>query len=968
MEAGKGKVEERFSPKESAMTTDSAGSSRAARGRAHPSWHFYWDEFLTQFCRRWPLLLTLVLVLALVFGGLGVSFGEPYLIKYDEGDWWSWKQFRVGVALTAVVLMCLLVGFFLRAADRGKLPPSEERASSAGTTTFTRYAISILLCFLVTVFCVLLAFLAIRLLAEYNLPNSRTETLSAAYRLFQNAAIGWPLVGGVIATVGTIPLLARIIDPVVRRFDRVLPSPPRDGTAPTIPRHLVVFLIVLGVFYYILVTGVAVSRYGGGYALGLLVLLLVGTPPLLYRIAPGEVRRLWAVLAENSQALKTAPSGSRGKALFFVLAGTILFVSLANVPSAASPTTIASFLLFGMLVLYGFLSYVFHRSLPVIVAGLAVLFIVGGLNPYKYRFEGMEYKGRIPRVKGDPLAEVAAENLKNRIRKPFDALTADERDRLGRYPLDLQLWSKVDLMRQNAFTDVVREKFDRLPARDDEELAQLKKLYRHNRVLPGKDLRPEAPMGRAREDPDQLLGIDDINLVPRGPLVIVAVSGGGLRAAAWTLRVLQELELAFAKQDSPIDFPSHIRIIAGASGGMLGAAYYVRTLPPPSERRFDRDSIARREQQMREHYDQLTRDWLTPIMKQSVFGDIPLLFSPWVASYDRGKALEDAWHLHLSADGTVQGSPLGITFSRLREMECNNECPSLIFSPMLIEDGGRLLISNLDLRYVASNDGNMLGGADPQVDGASVNYSQEAFEFFRLFPEFKPTLKLSTAVRMSASFPFFSPTVSLPTFPRRRVVDAGYYDNYGVSLGASWLFSRKHQQWIDKKASKVVLIQIRDGLDSYQRCLDEVPAEASSQVSRAFEDLTDPLEGMNSARIASAAFRNDGQLELLSSFYRMSRRVTSGPMTERWFQTVIFEFPQQASLSWYLTPEERRLIDRSARGTEGYWDWPQEKKDALDNAPGRKNDEFRRDDFFVNFRRVQIRIGWLIQWWKAKAR
>lgn len=66
------------------------------------------------------------------------------------------------------------------------------------------------------------------------------------------------------------------------------------------------------------------------------------------------------------------------------------------------------------------------------------------------------------------------------------------------------------------------------------------------------------------------------------PLVVIAVSGGGLRAAAWTFTVLRTLEERFAADG--IDFTGQVRIISGASGGMFGAAYYVSTLPQPHER------------------------------------------------------------------------------------------------------------------------------------------------------------------------------------------------------------------------------------------------------------------------------------------------------------------------------------------------------------------------------------------------
>jgi hypothetical protein len=424
------------------------------------------------------------------------------------------------------------------------------------------------------------------------------------------------------------------------------------------------------------------------------------------------------------------------------------------------------------------------------------------------------------------------------------------------------------------------------------------------------------------------------------------VSGGGLRSAAWTLRVLQQLELAFAEHQ--IDFPSHVRLIAGASGGMLGAAYYVATLP--DERKFDAQSLEQRRKDMEDHYARLGQDCLTPLVKQLVFADVPVFFSPWHAPYDRGKALEEAWRHNLSAGTADAKSPLDTTFAQLRDREAAGKCPSLVFSPMLVEDGRRLLISNLDLRYVVSNDGNLLGGTDPQFLGAPGTYSREALELFRMFPELKGRLTLGTAARMSASFPFFTPAVSLPTRPRRRVVDAGYYDNYGVSLAASWMFSPKHRSWLERHARQVVLIQIRDGLEDDQRRLEEVTPDTSTQFSRALEELLSPLEGLNSGRVGSSSFRNDGQVVLLSLYYDALREV--GAVRREadktpYFTTVVFEFPGQASLSWHLTRGESDQIGRLA------WE---------------DHDTRLPNGVYLSGARNLNRMCYLLQWWGVPVR
>jgi hypothetical protein len=98
---------------------------------------------------------------------------------------------------------------------------------------------------------------------------------------------------------------------------------------------------------------------------------------------------------------------------------------------------------------------------------------------------------------------------------------------------------------------------------------------------------------------------------------------------------------------------------------------------------------------------------------------------------------------------------------------------------MMVEDGRRLLIGNVDLSEVTSNRVRWIGDDRLSVASRSAVHVEE------LFPGALATLPLATAARLSASFPYVSSAVVLPTSPRRRVVDAGYYDNYGLSLACS---------------------------------------------------------------------------------------------------------------------------------------------------------------------------------------
>jgi hypothetical protein len=389
-------------------------------------------------------------------------------------------------------------------------------------------------------------------------------------------------------------------------------------------------------------------------------------------------------------------------------------------------------------------------------------------------------------------------------------------------------------------------------------------------------------------------------------MVVVVASGGGIRSAAWTFLVLSELEARFAEEGIP--FPYHVRLITGASGGMFGASYYVRSLRPPAEMTWD---DRRRQEMVGEggRFDRLTQDWLTPIVERLVTNDVPGFLSPFPCPDDRGVALERAWSKGLDGE-------LDATFEQMAEREKAGWCPSLVFSPMMIEDGRRLLIGNLDMRYPASNDGHLLGYGDarpPALTDLSRSYSHEALELFRLFPQARGRFTLATAVRMSATFPYFSPAVSLPTKPRRRVVDAGYFDNYGVSLAASFLFSRKNSEWFRDNVSKIVIVQIRDGQSEDERRLEAIPDAKrrkglDSLLSRSLEELTSPIEGLTNGRVGTSSFRNDGLLELLSQHFEHLRgEPGSGkvPHANRYFTVVNFEFPGHAALSWHLARGEK---------------------------------------------------------------
>jgi predicted acylesterase/phospholipase RssA len=400
------------------------------------------------------------------------------------------------------------------------------------------------------------------------------------------------------------------------------------------------------------------------------------------------------------------------------------------------------------------------------------------------------------------------------------------------------------------------------------------------------------------------------------PLAIVSVSGGGSRAAAWAMQVLTTLEERFLRPGGgrrPVALPYHTRLVVGASGGMIAGAYYVASLAAPGrEPGVNRNPVPRAgggesPLSLADLNAGVRQDLLTPITHTLVNHDLPALFAPAKFGWDRGQALDEA--LRVACRGQLH-----VPVAALRDGEAAGWRPSLIFSPMLVEDGRQLFVSNLDLRRVTENRAFILGeetGYDPSNPAGVGLLSREGVEFFKLFPG-ATEFTVATAVRMSASFPYVLPGVMLPTNPPRRVVDAGYYDNFGIGVAASWLFN--HLDWVREHTSGVVVIQVRDGVSEAGRKREAVTDRFPSLPARGLHWLTTPPAALWNSLNAANTFRNDNLLHLLEDTF-----VANG-FPKGFFATVAFELdgPEGVALNFTLVDEEVRAIEAAAdEGTPG---------------------------------------------------
>lgn len=389
-------------------------------------------------------------------------------------------------------------------------------------------------------------------------------------------------------------------------------------------------------------------------------------------------------------------------------------------------------------------------------------------------------------------------------------------------------------------------------------------------------------------------------------IVLFACSGGGIRAAAWTGVVLEGLE-----QYMPSNFPDHIRLMSGASGGMVGAAMYAAD--------FDRSRTDRgRVEPTKEDKEvglcglsgSLAEQSLLPLVQTMILRDFFLapMLPKWMLDYfsgsnymDRGQRTQWKWGKNAECRGyETAKTPFDRTFADLYDLEAVGRRPSLIVPPMLVDDGRRLLISNLDLSQLASP------SVWPMGEPENGPYSRSMLEFFRLFPNSHERFTIGTASRMAASFPFFAPAVSLPTLPARRPVDGGYFDNYGIDVLSNWLMH--HRDDVLKYTGGVLLVEVRafplkDANRSFEPDYEWEPAawDLGPLVRGIVDPIGTPLHGIIDTRVASQYLRNRMVLKAVDQTFNCPKR-------EDFFRSIVFELDKDASLNWYISSVEKQVI------------------------------------------------------------
>ncbi len=166
-------------------------------------------------------------------------------------------------------------------------------------------------------------------------------------------------------------------------------------------------------------------------------------------------------------------------------------------------------------------------------------------------------------------------------------------------------------------------------------------------------------------------------------------------------------------------------------------------------------------------------------------------------------------------------------------------------------------------------------------------------------------LRFLSALRMSATFPYILPTVSLPTEPTIEIMDAGLRDNFGMLSTIKYMFT--FREWIEENTSGVVILQVRDKVKNRKFNVNKVPS--------IIEKLASPVQALytNFERVQN--FEHDKLIEYAGEWFNGKVDVIDLELTQKSNQSI--------SLSWHLTALEKQQIKNAV--------YNEKNKDALEH-------------------------------------
>lgn len=357
-------------------------------------------------------------------------------------------------------------------------------------------------------------------------------------------------------------------------------------------------------------------------------------------------------------------------------------------------------------------------------------------------------------------------------------------------------------------------------------------------------------------------------------MVILSVSGGGLKSAVWVMNVVQQLDSLSGGK-----LLDHTVLITGASGGMIGMGYmrelYLQKQLQQPINIYDQQYI-----------DHISKDLLNSLAFTIVSND---LFVPW------SKFKQDGFYYHKDR-GYIFEQQLNENTHYLldkqicdyKDFEADATIPMLYLTPSIVNDARRLFISPQGVSFMMMPP---IGVAKPKT------VEIDAVDFNWMFDDHgSRNLRFTTALRMNATYPYILPNVHLPSQPEIEVMDAGFLDNYGIL--AATRFLQVFKDWIKENTSGVMLVQISSS--------ERIEQIQTSKQRGIVESILNPL-GIAGKVLALQEFEHDNNIGFMydllgDEYFEIVRFIYSPPTAKNQLA---------ASVSFHITEREKKDIKQA---------------------------------------------------------
>lgn len=362
---------------------------------------------------------------------------------------------------------------------------------------------------------------------------------------------------------------------------------------------------------------------------------------------------------------------------------------------------------------------------------------------------------------------------------------------------------------------------------------------------------------------------NDIAVKP--PIIFISTTGGGLRSALWTIRSIQYTDEILSGK-----LLEHTHMISGSSGGMIGAAY-MRELYLQSQANQNIDIYNG------QWMNNMGQDILNPVALNLVIRDMYFKFQKVQIgenfyTRDRGYAFEQ--QLNKNTDFILDKNLLDYS-----EPEFNAQIPLMLFTPTVVNDGRKLIISAQPVAHLAHNFA--LGNIDHNPINEYVNF-MELFEH-----QGAQDAKFTSILRVNATFPYILPTASLPTDPLVKVMDSGVRDNFGTVNIYKYIYT--FRKWLEQNVSRIIILELRDKFKEQETRL--------KPTSTLMDNISSPLGSfyMNWTNIQT--FEQDQMVQFAESWLSTPIDILSLQLQN--------EGQHKISLSWHLTKKEKKQIENA---------------------------------------------------------